>query len=346
VRGVVSSAAGVLEHRHFDPFGNLFAGTMSQTDYGFTGEPFDSATGMLYLRARHYRPTNGTFVSRDPFEGTMSRPMSRNGYSWVEGRVADGRDASGRCALNSASTTDQRSQCSNAVNDYIREIERMYGSQLSWSSDLRALVARDIRYWNNLSYSQFVTQWNSSNVASGTTSQSSTILQAGLGIAGATSMVNPLPGPEDLAALSIALCAVALAGLASVGTVTLPLRQPYYFANTQAGDNAVPIPIPAPNENSYCEIAGSIQDCDNLQSRSWPYFFFEQAVEQVTNLLSQGRISERTNERRTTDNYCIGVGSHSQFYNEQGIFIGSVVCCPCCESYTLSVRCFFSPSGR
>jgi len=37
VRGVVSSAAGVLEHRHFDPFGNLFAGTMSQTDYGRTG---------------------------------------------------------------------------------------------------------------------------------------------------------------------------------------------------------------------------------------------------------------------------------------------------------------------
>jgi len=95
VRGVVSSAAGVLEHRHFDPFGNLFAGAMSQTDYGFTGEPFDSATGLVYLRARHYRPANGTFVSRDPFEGTMSRPMSRNGYSWVEGRVADGRDASG-----------------------------------------------------------------------------------------------------------------------------------------------------------------------------------------------------------------------------------------------------------
>ena len=96
VRGVVSSAAGVLEHRHFDPFGNLFAGAMSQTDYGFTGEPFDVTTGLVYLRARHYRPANGTFVSRDPFEGTMARPMSRNGYSWVEGRVADGRDPSGK----------------------------------------------------------------------------------------------------------------------------------------------------------------------------------------------------------------------------------------------------------
>jgi len=95
VRGVVSNSASVLEHRHFDPFGNLYAGTMAQTDYGFTGEPFDATSGLVYLRSRHYRPANGTFTSRDPFEGTMSRPMSRNGYSWVEGRVADGRDPSG-----------------------------------------------------------------------------------------------------------------------------------------------------------------------------------------------------------------------------------------------------------
>jgi len=83
VRGVVSNSASVLEHRHFDSFGTLYAGTMAQTDYGFTGEPFDAASGLVYLRARHYRPGIGSFVSRDPFEGLMSRPMSRNGYSWV-----------------------------------------------------------------------------------------------------------------------------------------------------------------------------------------------------------------------------------------------------------------------
>jgi len=59
VRGVVSNSASVLEHRHFDPFGNLYAGTMAQTDYGFTGEPFDATSGLVYLRSRHYRPANG-----------------------------------------------------------------------------------------------------------------------------------------------------------------------------------------------------------------------------------------------------------------------------------------------
>ena len=80
VRGVTNNSGSVLEHRHYDPFGTLYARTMAQTDYGFTGEPFDSATGLVYLRARHYRPEIGSFVIRDPFEGLMSRPLSRNGF--------------------------------------------------------------------------------------------------------------------------------------------------------------------------------------------------------------------------------------------------------------------------
>jgi len=80
VRGVTNNSGSVLEHRHYDPFGTLYARTMAQTDYGFTGEPFDATSGLVYLRARHYRLANGTFASRDPFEGLMSRPMSRNGF--------------------------------------------------------------------------------------------------------------------------------------------------------------------------------------------------------------------------------------------------------------------------
>jgi len=38
----------------------------------------------------------------------MSRPMSRNGYSWVEGRVADGRDPSGLCSVSPTSAFDWR----------------------------------------------------------------------------------------------------------------------------------------------------------------------------------------------------------------------------------------------
>jgi RHS repeat-associated protein len=96
VRGVVDSSVGVQESRLYGPYGEPFGATgTSQTSYGFTGESTD-ANGLLYLRARYYNPTIGTFLSLDPFEGMQDRPMSLNGYSWVEGNVPNMVDSSGR----------------------------------------------------------------------------------------------------------------------------------------------------------------------------------------------------------------------------------------------------------
>ncbi len=53
------------------------------------------ANELVHLRARYYDPNVGVFASLDPFEGINSRPMSMNGYSWVEGNVANWTDASG-----------------------------------------------------------------------------------------------------------------------------------------------------------------------------------------------------------------------------------------------------------
>lgn len=40
-------------------------------------------------------PNLGTFLSLDPFEGLIQRPMSLNGYSWVEGNPISNTDATG-----------------------------------------------------------------------------------------------------------------------------------------------------------------------------------------------------------------------------------------------------------
>lgn len=77
---------------------------MRQSNYGFTGEYTDSTTGMVYLRARDYNPTLGVFTSLDPFEGVSDRPMSLNGYSWVEGNVPNLSDPNGeapQCLIGS-----------------------------------------------------------------------------------------------------------------------------------------------------------------------------------------------------------------------------------------------------
>ena len=53
---------------------------------------------LLYLRARYYNPSMGVFPSLDPFEGMHSRPMSLNGYMYVEGDPVNKVDNSGKCA--------------------------------------------------------------------------------------------------------------------------------------------------------------------------------------------------------------------------------------------------------
>jgi RHS repeat-associated protein len=95
VRGVVDNSVGVQESRLYGPYGEPFGSSgTSQTSYGFTGEPTD-ANGLLYLRARYYNPTIGTFMSLDPFEGMWSEPMSLNGYGYVHANPVNWTDPSG-----------------------------------------------------------------------------------------------------------------------------------------------------------------------------------------------------------------------------------------------------------
>jgi len=97
LRGVADHSAAVLWSGSPAPYGGYFDETGTrQTHYGFTGEPTDG-NGLLYLRARYYNPAAGVFTARDPFEGVATRPMSLNGYSWVEGNPINFIDPSGEC---------------------------------------------------------------------------------------------------------------------------------------------------------------------------------------------------------------------------------------------------------
>ncbi|GAB5426352.1 MAG: hypothetical protein Crog4KO_34990 [Crocinitomicaceae bacterium] len=93
VRAMIDDAAVVQSSMSFDPYGNILGGS-SPTDFGFTGEQTDE-NGSVFLRARYYDPTMGVFSALDPFEGIQNRPMSLNGYSWVEGNPVMYTDPSG-----------------------------------------------------------------------------------------------------------------------------------------------------------------------------------------------------------------------------------------------------------
>ncbi|MDT8306747.1 MAG: RHS repeat-associated core domain-containing protein, partial [Anaerolineae bacterium] len=87
----------------YEPYGEVLQQTgTSETVYGFTGEQEDSATGLLYLRARYYSPYLNHFHSRDPFSGFVKRPVSQNGYNYANGNPVRWRDPSGHVVECSA----------------------------------------------------------------------------------------------------------------------------------------------------------------------------------------------------------------------------------------------------
>ncbi len=99
VRSLIDSTLGVDTTQSYNPYG-VPDGNYG-TGFGFTGEQTDS-NGQVYLRARYYDPSIGVFNSLDPFEGTMGRPMSLNGYAYVEGNTPNRVDPSGNLPINTS----------------------------------------------------------------------------------------------------------------------------------------------------------------------------------------------------------------------------------------------------
>ncbi len=73
------------------PFGTV--GTFA-SPYAYTGE-YTDPSGQVYLRARYYNPTIGTFTALDPVMGVAAVPMSLNGYSYVHNNPVNWTDPSG-----------------------------------------------------------------------------------------------------------------------------------------------------------------------------------------------------------------------------------------------------------
>jgi len=82
VRQLVDAAGAISAAQSFEPYGEALAAFGSQqTAYGFAGEWTD-ATGLQYLRARHYNPSVGAFFQMDPFEGYNTDPRSLHPYQY------------------------------------------------------------------------------------------------------------------------------------------------------------------------------------------------------------------------------------------------------------------------
>jgi RHS repeat-associated protein len=95
VRQLTDSVGAITYTSAFDPFGAVTqAYGASQTNYGFTGE-FTDPNELVYLRARHFAPEMGRFITLDAFSGYLTLPQSQNPYAYALNNPVQYTDPSG-----------------------------------------------------------------------------------------------------------------------------------------------------------------------------------------------------------------------------------------------------------
>jgi RHS repeat-associated protein len=93
------SSTSVVDQIVYDSFGNVqsetFSGGSFTHQHGYTGQVFDTETGLGYFKARYYDPHSGRFLSEDP---------QRDGENWIDyvgNNPINATDPTGMFAQNS-----------------------------------------------------------------------------------------------------------------------------------------------------------------------------------------------------------------------------------------------------
>ena len=104
VTALTDDSGTAIQTYGYDAWGNLIENTGTDDNpYRYTGERFDSDTGLIYLRARWYEPNLGRWISQDSFTGSGLRPGSLNKYVYAESDPIDNFDPSGLVTLGDIS---------------------------------------------------------------------------------------------------------------------------------------------------------------------------------------------------------------------------------------------------
>ena len=88
--------------------------------FGYTAGFQDSYNDLVYLRARHYAPGMGRFLTRDTWTGDANRPMSYNRWMYSYGNPiiwADPTGMSPECDIIAGSGGDSYLKCEKIIRD-------------------------------------------------------------------------------------------------------------------------------------------------------------------------------------------------------------------------------------
>ena len=99
VRDVIANSGSVLDHIQYDSFGNILSqsNAADAMRLAYTGQQYDSQTGLYYDHARYYDPTTGRFLSTDPAGFSAG---DENLYRYVGNSPVDNTDPAGMTSMS------------------------------------------------------------------------------------------------------------------------------------------------------------------------------------------------------------------------------------------------------
>jgi RHS repeat-associated protein len=119
VTEVLDNSGGIAAHYEFDPFGNTIRsfGTYADANtFRFSTKYLDDETEFYYYGYRHYDPTTGRWLSRDP----IAENGGINLYAYVENNPINWFDPLGLQKGRRGWRPPNRSKCGNSYGDYAK----------------------------------------------------------------------------------------------------------------------------------------------------------------------------------------------------------------------------------
>ena len=96
VRYLTDEDGHVTDSYRYTAYGELAEKSgNTKNPYLYCGEYYDEGTGLYYLRARYMRPTTGTFISMDTYQGNAYDPASLHKYTYAQNNPQMYNDPSG-----------------------------------------------------------------------------------------------------------------------------------------------------------------------------------------------------------------------------------------------------------
>jgi len=106
VRALTDASGTLTDTYIYEAFGSVAHRTgTTANDFRFTGEQYDEALEMYYLRARYYEPGTGRFGQQDRRSGNPANPVTFNKYIYTNANPINNTDPSGLFSIPEITTS-------------------------------------------------------------------------------------------------------------------------------------------------------------------------------------------------------------------------------------------------